>query len=52
MSRQKLERHQVWIYLAAILLGLATGSLAPGVARPFETLLWPVLGVLLFSTFT
>lgn len=52
VSRPKLERHQVWIYLAAILLGLATGTLAPGFAGPFETLLWPVLGVLLFTTFT
>ena len=52
MSRQKLERHQAWLYLGSILLGLATGTLAPGVADPLETLLWPVLGLLLFATFT
>jgi ACR3 family arsenite efflux pump ArsB len=51
MDRLGLERNQVWIYLAAILAGLALGSLAPGL-RPFlESLLWPVLGLLLYATF-
>ncbi|PWE32363.1 bile acid:sodium symporter [Maritimibacter sp. 55A14] len=52
MTLQQFERHQVWIYLAAILLGLALGTLVPGVAGAFEMLLWPVLGLLLFATFT
>jgi len=52
MTRQQLERHQVWIYLVAILAGLALGSAAPGVSEPFEAILWPVLGLLLYATFT
>lgn len=52
MTRQQLERHQVWIYIAAILVGLALGSVAPRVADPFEALLWPALGPLLYATFT
>ncbi len=52
MTRQHLERHQVWIYLGAILAGLAIGTDAPGLSSPFETALWPVLGLLLYTTFT
>jgi ACR3 family arsenite transporter len=52
MTRQQLERHQVWIYLAAILVGLALGSIAPAMSDPFEALLWPALGLLLYATFT
>lgn len=52
MNRQWLEQNQVWIYLGAILAGLLLGSRAPVVAGPFETLLWPVLGLLLYATFT
>lgn len=52
MNLQHLERHQAWIYLGSILLGLATGTLAPAIAGTFEALLWPVLGFLLFTTFT
>lgn len=51
MDRLKLERRQVWIYLAAIIGGLALGSVAPGIGPRFETLLWPVLAVLLYTTF-
>lgn len=52
MKRQQLEQHQVWIYLAAILAGLTLGSTAPGLSGPFEAVLWPVLGLLLYTTFT
>jgi ACR3 family arsenite efflux pump ArsB len=51
MNRLTLERKQVWIYLAAIVCGLALGSVAPDVAPRFETLLWPVLAALLYATF-
>lgn len=51
MTRERLERHQVWLYLAAILAGLLLGGLAPGIAGPVEALLWPALGLLLFATF-
>ncbi|NCQ23683.1 MAG: bile acid:sodium symporter [Rhodobacteraceae bacterium CG17_big_fil_post_rev_8_21_14_2_50_63_15] len=52
MSRQQLERHQVWIYVLAILAGLVLGRQAPGVSGVFEAVLWPVLGCLLYTTFT
>ncbi|MFN4354118.1 arsenic resistance protein [Parvibaculum sp.] len=52
MKRQQLEQHQVWIYLAAILAGLTLGSHAQGLSGPFEAVLWPVLGLLLYTTFT
>lgn len=52
MSRETLERHQVWLYLAAILAGLGVGALVPGAAAPFEALLWPALGLLLYATFS
>jgi ACR3 family arsenite efflux pump ArsB len=52
MNRQMIERHQAWLYLAAILIGLAVGLVVPALAPSFEVVLWPVLGVLLFATFT
>lgn len=52
MTREQLERHQVWFYLAAILAGLGLGSIAPAVAPMFEVVLWPILGLLLYTTFT
>ncbi len=51
MDRLSLERHQVWIYLAAIAGGLLLGSIAPGIGPRFEALLWPVLAALLYATF-
>jgi ACR3 family arsenite transporter len=52
VTRAALERHQVWIYLAAILAGFACGAAWPALAEPFELALWPVLGLLLYATFT
>jgi ACR3 family arsenite transporter len=51
MDRLTLERRQVWIYLAAIAGGLVLGSTRPGTGPHLETLLWPVLAVLLYTTF-
>ncbi|MCW5654817.1 bile acid:sodium symporter [Hydrogenophaga sp.] len=51
MTRLALERHQVWLYLAAIALGLAAGTALPSVAPALEHLLWPTLALLLFATF-
>lgn len=51
MPRSTLERHQVWVYLAAIALGLAVGTLWPGTSGAGEALLWPVLALLLYATF-
>lgn len=52
MTRKEIERHQVWLYLAAILLGLVAGSFWPALAPTFEMLVWPSLAVLLYATFT
>ncbi|MDP3230493.1 MAG: arsenic resistance protein [Acidovorax sp.] len=51
MSRFTLERYQVWVYLTAITLGLATGTVWPGLGPALEALLWPTLAALLFATF-
>ncbi len=51
MDRLTLERQQVWIYLAAIAGGLALGDARPDIGPYLETLLWPVLAVLLYVTF-
>jgi ACR3 family arsenite efflux pump ArsB len=52
MTRETAERHQAWIYLAAIVMGLLTGLAAPGLASAMEPLLWPALAALLYVTFT
>ncbi len=51
MTRDDLERHQVWIYVVAIVCGLAAGSIVGGLAPLFEALLWPLLATLLYATF-
>jgi arsenite transporter len=51
MNRDTLERHQVFIYLAAIVAGLIFGGLAPAAAPTLEFLLWPTLAALLYVTF-
>ncbi|MGC3875018.1 arsenic resistance protein [Halomonas sp. GXIMD04776] len=50
--RATLEQHQVWIYLTAILVGLAIGWGSPDTTQRWEIWLWPLLGVLLYTTFT
>lgn len=52
MSRDFLERHQVWIYLGAVCFGLLFGTFFVEQAAALELLLWPALGLLLFATFT
>lgn len=52
MTKDQLERHQVWLYLCAILVGLMLGSAFPALAPAFEALLWPALAALLYTTFT
>lgn len=49
---EALERHQVWVYLAAILAGLGLGLSRPEAAGLLEGGLWPLLGLLLYATFT
>ncbi|GAA2073793.1 arsenic resistance protein [Aeromicrobium halocynthiae] len=52
MSRDRLERHQVWWYLAALLVGLGLGSRWDDADRWVEPALWPLLALLLYATFT
>lgn len=52
MKRQTLEKYQVFIYLAGIASGLAIGMLLPGKTELLALALWPVLGILLYTTFT
>lgn len=47
----RMERHQIGLYLVAILIGGAVGFLAPGSAGALEHSINPVLGLLLFATF-
>lgn len=49
---EALERYQVWCYLAAILAGLGLGLTRPEAAGLLEGVLWPLLGLLLYATFT
>lgn len=46
-----MERHQVPLYLVALVAGAGIGLLAPGVAAPAELAINPVLGLLLYATF-
>ncbi|WP_340148285.1 arsenic resistance protein [Billgrantia montanilacus] len=50
--REQIEKYQVLFYLLALLAGLGLGLHRPDVADVVEGLLWPLLAVLLFSTFT
>lgn len=52
LSRETLERYQVWLYLLAVVLGLATGTVVDGPGQVTEVAVWPVLAVLLYATFT
>jgi ACR3 family arsenite transporter len=45
------DRHQIPLYVAAILLGAVTGALAPGIAPTLTVAINPVLALLLFATF-
>ncbi len=52
IARESLERYQVLCYLAAVGAGLIAGlALADGL-EPLASLLWPLLGALLYATFT
>ncbi len=46
-----LERHQVVLYVAALLAGAGVGLLVPAVAGPAGHAINPVLGLLLYATF-
>ena len=46
-----MERHQVVLYLVALGVGALLGLGIPAIARPAESLITPVLGLLLYATF-
>lgn len=48
----RVERYQVWVYLAAIGAGLMLGVGATSVGEALEVAVWPTLGVLLYVTFS
>ncbi|WP_018877674.1 arsenic resistance protein [Thioalkalivibrio sp. ALE28] len=50
--RERLEQYQVLIYLVAIALGLGLGLSEPEFGAMLDAVLWPVLGLLLYATFT
>ncbi len=50
--RDWVERQQSWIYLIGTLAGLAIGLGLPDVTSHLEAFLWPLLGGLLYATFT
>lgn len=52
MTRLDLEKYQLFIYLLAISLGLLLGVMVPETGSHLETAVWPLLGLLLYSTFT
>lgn len=47
----RLERHQVAVYIYALAAGVLIGLVAPGADSAFEALIYPVLGALLYATF-
>lgn len=50
MTRERLEKHQVWLYLTAVVAGVGLGVwLRPEVA---DALIYAPLGLLLYATFT
>jgi len=48
---QRMERHQVALYLVALAVSAVAGLLFPVLAHPAETAINPVLGLLLYVTF-
>lgn len=50
-TREQLERGQVLVYAGAVALGAGLGLGAPGLAQGLGAAVWPLLALLLFSTF-
>lgn len=48
---QRMERHQVPLYLIALAFGAAVGLLVPAAANPAEIAINPAIGLLLYATF-
>ena len=52
LMRDVIERHQVWAYLIAVVLGLVVGWTSSLGDRVPDGVIWALLGVLLYATFT
>jgi arsenite transporter len=52
VKRESIEKYQVVLYLVAIIIGLGFGAFVPESKTALESLLWPVLGILLYTIFT
>ncbi|WP_355661858.1 arsenic resistance protein [Halomonas salifodinae] len=50
--RERLERYQVGLYLLAVGIGLWVGAYWGSLAEALTAGLWPLLGALLYATFT
>jgi len=50
-SAEWMERHQVALYVAGLAVGAVLGLSLPGIARPAELAIEPVLALLLYATF-
>ncbi|WP_174703773.1 arsenic resistance protein [Paenibacillus bovis] len=51
MTREALERQQIWIYLLLLVLGIFIGTFAPAGGATLDILLSPLLAILLYSMF-
>ena len=52
MIRLSLEKNQLFVYLLAISLGLLLGMKYPTAGSYLDIAVWPLLGLLLYSTFS
>jgi len=52
LAKALIEKYQVFIYLSFIACGLLLGSLLPSHVGLLELMLWPLLGLLMYTTFT
>lgn len=51
-KREALERNQIIVYMAALMIGMAAGLLNESFGRGMEVLIAPLLAVLLYGMFT
>lgn len=51
VSKAGMERSQIPIYAAALLIGAAIGLVRPATGSALEAAIYPVLGILLYATF-
>ncbi|WP_018885978.1 arsenic resistance protein [Paenibacillus massiliensis] len=52
LAREQLEKHQISIYAGALVLGVGLGLANPAVNSVLESLISPIIALLLYSMFT